>query len=99
MVEAPIGQKDPMSHMDGREGGGVDGLGGAVKMIVLTCSLYPLWVFAEGGITKKVLFQKARAELNLQNTAAVEETMALAAEHGLSTAVKEMLQRRNLSAT
>ena len=48
---------------------------------------------AEGGITETTLFLKAHAELMLQDIIAAEQTMALAAEYGLSTAVEEMLQQ------
>lgn len=45
-----------------------------------------------GGATKKVLFQKARAEIRLQRPADAEATLALAKEHGLHEEVTKLLK-------
>eukprot|EP00930_Biecheleria_cincta_P074083 TRINITY_DN61309_c0_g1_i1.p1 TRINITY_DN61309_c0_g1~~TRINITY_DN61309_c0_g1_i1.p1 ORF type:complete len:690 (-),score=137.30 TRINITY_DN61309_c0_g1_i1:69-2066(-) len=44
------------------------------------------------GITKKALFQKARADLRLKNLAGAEETLQLAAQHKLRTEIDKLLR-------
>mmetsp|Transcript_124518 Transcript_124518/g.265462 ORF Transcript_124518/g.265462 Transcript_124518/m.265462 type:complete len:693 (+) Transcript_124518:79-2157(+) len=45
-----------------------------------------------GGITKKALFQKARAELRLQLPAEMQQTLSLAGMHGLREDVERLLK-------
>ena len=49
------------------------------------------------GITAKMLFQKIRAELMLEEINAAKQTMALANQYGLREEVDEMLKARGLS--
>jgi len=52
-----------------------------------------------GGVTKKALFQKARAEMRLQLVAAAEGTLQLAAEHQLRRDVEKLLADEGLGST
>lgn len=51
------------------------------------------------GVTKKALFQKARADLRLNSMAAAEETLQLAAQHKLRTEIEKLLRDDGLLQT
>mmetsp|Transcript_36483 Transcript_36483/g.105090 ORF Transcript_36483/g.105090 Transcript_36483/m.105090 type:complete len:681 (-) Transcript_36483:2153-4195(-) len=51
-----------------------------------------------GGVTKKAIFQKVRAEVRLQRLAEAQETLAFASEHGLRQDVLKLLSDEGLPA-
>ena len=49
------------------------------------------WLCSAGCLTKEMLFQKARAEIMLEDVGSLQKTMVLAAEHNLDEIIEEML--------